>query len=291
MPKVLLHRYPRLAPGAVRWFGWVAGVDSTVVEPQKVAELWDANSELRFKVQVSVDEAAIREHLDDAACDLIATVSCRETAVTASARSLLARVGDVWTAEAEVTLCGADLAEELSLDAVLVAPFDGVDWLTNRVIAERRQERVPLNQYQQGFPVSVISFSAEKLSAAPWQLVINAADPSDAFLQSIRLLLNEDYPQIRELLDGNPSRIVKDLLDLSIARGLIATLGRLARDATRPLDDVSAEFPESVAAAADRVARKYLYMSLSEACRVHDDQPERLEYLLMSEVRLLEGER
>lgn len=290
MARIVLHRYPRLEQQAVHWSGWFADVDGQLVETRQVSELWDANSTLRFGVQVSVSHDSTVGLDSSTEPSLVLSCSCRETALSISNSTELQRHGEVWLAETWLTVAGADIAEELVLDATVVAPLAQEEWLANRIVAEKPSERVLLSQDQQGFPVSVVSFKAEKKLSAPWHLTINATDPTDAFTHSVRLLLNEDYPQIRELVDGKPSRTIKALLDQSIARELIATATRLARDSTRPIDEVPSEFPESMAAAAAKVADQYLGMSLSDACRMYEAQPERLDYRLMSGTHLLEGE-
>lgn len=261
-----------------------------MVETRQVSELWDANATIRFSVQVSVSHDSTVALASSGDPSLVLSCSCRETALSVSNRTPLQRHGEVWLAETSLTVAGADIAEELALDAAIVAPLAHEEWLVNRIVAEKPAERVPLSQDQQGFPVSVVSFEAERKISAPWQLMINATDLTDTFTHSVRLLLNEDYPQVRELLDGKPSRTVKALLDQSIARELIATAARLARDSTRPIDDVPSEFPDSMAAAAARAADQYLETSLSDACRIYDTQPERLDYRLMSGTQLLVGE-
>ena len=102
-----------------------------------------------------------------------------------------------------------------------------------------------------------------------------------------------------DLLDGTAPRISMALLEADIARQLIAAAHRLSRDLAESgsdaslsgdVDAVAEENPESIAAAAARIAARFFQRSLREVCGIYRDEPEYFEYLLMSATHVLEGD-
>ncbi|WP_432790469.1 hypothetical protein QYM46_01470 [Brevibacterium sp. K11IcPPYGO002] len=149
--------------------------------------------------------------------------------------------------------------------------------------------RLPLDTELDGFPTSSYSFDKEGMPAAPWRLVVSADELEAPFAHSIRLELNEDFAPVRKLISGNPDPHVVRELDAAIVRVLIATATRLSSTIAdqKSVEEVAAEYPESVVAAAQRAAEHYLQMSLSAAVKSYRLTPEQHEYEVVAGTNLL----
>lgn len=287
---IILRPYPVLPDGAVKWFDWGVAVDGQFRGVDAVADSWDANSTLLFTMDVSVPLTA----LDDIGCgrgaELILTVRCPATCLTVSDRVPMQVTGETAYARGTLELAGEMIAERLDLEGALVAPYGDQQWLETRIISERRRQRVDLNSDTQGFPISAVSFKEEGWRPSPWRFEVYATHPADTFDQALRLFVNQDFPQAHALLEEGAVPHVRQVLEISIARQLIASVSRLAHSSTKPLQEIVEESPESIAAAADNVARRYLETSVQDACRMYRDAPEIVEHALMHQAGLFKGE-
>ncbi|MEV8232603.1 hypothetical protein [Micrococcus luteus] len=287
---VVLHRFPTVDDSAVLWHPWGAEVDGAYKEPSEVADAWDSNSRLRFFVGVSVAAAEVWPIAGEASAELMFTATCHATSTTHTSRAPLRADGPSLSARVMVEFTGEVLAERLDLSAALIAPAGGQAWLATRIISHGPFERVSLQQDANVFPISAVSFKAQQWREAPWRFDIFATDLADAFSTGLRLFLNQDLPLAAALLDNTASQATRGLLDMTIVRQLIATVSDLAEGTAEDADAVAAENPDSIAAAAASVAKKYFHTSLKEATRTYRDQPERFEYLLAAETSLLRSE-
>lgn len=293
MSRVILYPYPRLDQKDVTWNEWTAQLDGRTIALEEIADAWDTDAKLTFGLQVSTSPEALRTAQADARLTrLVIAASCRDTAFTATSETGLISDGMTLTATAEVTVSGHDVSEALDLKAHLIAPLpDDAVWLNRRILADARPRRVALDSSLAGFPTVAFSFNSESVPDAPWRLVVSAEDAEAPFAHSVRLELNEDYALIRELLDGQISSLVQAELDSSISRVLIGTVARLMDSATdhRSPDDLAAEAPDSIAAAAERAAKQYLKKSLNAALKEYRLHPDRFEHALAGGTGLLNG--
>lgn len=289
MSAVVLHPFPRLRDKTVRWGPWGAVVDGKTLELKKITENWDANSHIRIYTDVSVDSEALEAMGLASDAELLLSATSRATANTVSVRAALRPTSGRHRATVNVDLDGESVAEQLDLSATVVAPIDETAWLKNRVIAERRVERVSLDQEQQGFPISAVSFESEGWTAAPWKFEVYATHPADTFNQSVRLFVNEDYGQSLELLEDKGNAWANAMLHAAIARQLVATMVAISPEAVQGPDELADENPESFAAAARMVAKKYFKQTLKETCRIYRERPEHFELLLLHETGFMKG--
>lgn len=299
MAPLFLSPFPRLDPSSASWQRWAVDCDGRDVSLQDLAEHCDANSSLTFLIDVSVDADALEALESPGSPVLVVSVTCSATAFILTHRTPLTRSGDRFVARGELRLDAHEVTAQLDLAATIVAPVADQPWLRDRIVAEAKTEKVSLEPSQPGFPVSVVSFRNESWQAAPWRFDLYAAGLEDGFRSSMRLYVNEDYPQAIDLLDGTAPRISMALLEADIARQLIAAAHRLSRDLAESgsdaslsgdVDAVAEENPESIAAAAARIAARFFQRSLREVCGIYRDEPEYFEYLLMSVTHLLEGD-
>ncbi|WP_350270230.1 hypothetical protein AAFP32_00910 [Brevibacterium sp. CBA3109] len=184
------------------------------------------------------------------------------------------------TAEAELRIDGNVVSQVLTVRTELIGEDNSQPWLRRRIVAEGPTLRVPLDAELDGFPTSSYSFDKEGMPEAPWRLVVSADELEAPFAHSVRLELNEDFAPVRKLIGGNPELYVVRELDATIVRVLIASAARLsstdARDKT--LEEVAAEYPDSIAAAAQRASEQYLQMSLSAAIKSYRLTPDKHDY-------------
>lgn len=292
MSRLVLYPYPRLSASAVEWTAWSASIDGRAVEIDDIVEIWDADALLSLRVGVRVTKQAADE-ADVPAADmrLVASISCKDTALTVESEAGFAIDSDEVSAAVEVTVPGCGISEALEVRSRVIAPVPGVAWLSRRVLAECSPRRIPLNSELDGFPTVAFSFASEGLPDGPWRLIVIADDAEATFAHSVRLELNEDYALVRELMEGRTSAFVEAELEASIARVLIGTVSRLLSGSSDPRtpDVIAAEAPDSLAAAAARASRTYLHVSLSSAVAEHRQQPERFEYALAAGVGILRG--
>lgn len=289
MAKLVLHPFPRLPEGGVKWVRWAAKVDERVVDIAEVADNWDANSRLAFFLSVAVSHDDLLALGDPAQARLVVNAVCHATAMSWSEELPLAQTQSQATARCEISLSGRDVSGRIDLAAAVVVPIEHAGWLARRVVAEAEPVKVPLEHEREGFPVTVLSFDEEGWHSAPWRFDVFATDLEDTFAQSIRLYINEDYPQAVELLEGTGSTVAKALLEASIVRQLVASASALESD-TVSADQVAEEFPESFAAAARQAASRIFQEPLADVCRRYRDRPESFELRLMHETGLMRGE-
>ncbi|WCE40423.1 hypothetical protein PGC08_01615 [Brevibacterium sp. BDJS002] len=255
-----------------------------------LADRWDADSVLSFTVSVSVPNSKI-ESLNDGGPVLNLSIGCKETGESTYSRAQFSKDSSKAYATATVILNGSAVAEQLELRATVTAPFGNSAWLSRRIIASRPVEKINLDSHLVGFPTSAVSFKANNLAPAPWVVRINAVSLSDPCANSIRLLLNEDYPRVVELIEGRARPYVEEALQVTIIRSLLSTAQRLSsiEGGISVVADVIAEYPDSIAAAAEKSCRDYLNKSLPAALTLLEREPETVEHLITSAVGFLKG--
>lgn len=294
MSRVVLYPYPRLSPSETTWTRWAAQIDGRTVDVDAIADSWDADADLTFRISTTTTTQALESaQADLRRTRLVISVSCGDTAITTSADAPLTAAANVVSATADVTLHGREVSGELELRACLIAPHAEVPWLTRRILIDSPQLRVPLTSSLAGFPTIAYSFNAEAVPDTPWRLIVMAEDIQEPFMNAVRLELNEDYRLVRELMDGNADPHTQAELSAAITRVLIGTCARLRDRAgdSRTLDDLIMEEPDSLVAAAQRAAEQYLKKSLSDALTEYRSRPERFEASLAGGVGMFRVQR
>lgn len=294
MSRTLLYPYPRLQPAALSWSAWRIVVDGHEVSPTEFTDAWDANSAMEFSLSVSIpSEALLRMRGSNPV--LLLGASCADTAFTNTAETPFIASPTSLTAAGNLSLSGSDISQKLTLRAQILLPVDArggaPEWTSRRILGEVRPLELELDSDLSGFPTSARSFSAAHLPDAPWDIKVTATDLSDSFSNSIRLYLNEDYPLIRELMNGKPKPHVEAELSASIARTLLNTSRRLwdmAPEVESP-DALAEEHPDSIAAAGKRAAGTYLRVNLAEAIHLLRSRPETVEFRIASAAGVLKG--
>lgn len=288
MTKQRLFPFPRLSSKAVHWGEWRARLDGDVIALDDLPDQWDASSELRFGISVRVDPRGF-EDLGVSEPRLALTVACADTGFSVCDDVPLSDDDPARTAAADIRVDGSDVSQIVELRAEIIGRDDREAWLRRRILAEGPQSRVALNSELVGFPTSSYSFEKRGIPAAPWRISV-AADSLDApFVHSVRLELNDDYQSIRKLISSRAEPAVKAELDASITRVLIATVSKLWDAGEGRLEDVAAEYPDSIAAAAQRAAEQRAALTLGEAVNRYRMRPEELEYAIASKLQILKG--
>ncbi len=293
MSRVVLYPFPRLTHGSVAWGQWSFTANGRQTTGQDLCDVWDSNSELSFAMTATVDSSSAQS-LGIRSPELIITVSCQETAYSVSRRSRLVHDKNRMSASCSLTVLGEDIAQSVQLRAQIVsaAPAEELaeaPWMSRRIVAELPVATIPLSSDLTGFPTSAQSFRESNSLEAPWRVSVNATELSDSFANSVRLYLNVDFPLVRELIAGKPRPHVEVALSTSITQVLLNSARKLhdeSEDGKSP-SAVAAEYPESLAAAAERAAEQYLRMSLSEAVAEMRLRPDTFEYRLSAGVGAL----
>lgn len=289
MNSVRLFPYPRM-DNAAEWSRTSVLANGQLVALDELADRWDANSNLSFTVSVAMPNSKI-DSLNDGRPVLNLSAGCKETGESVYATAQFSK--DSWKsyATATVILDGSAVSEQLELRATVTAPVGDSPWLRRRIIASRHVEKINLDSHLVGFPTSAVSFKANHLAAAPWVIRVNAVSLTDPCANSVRLLLNEDYPRVVELIEGRARPYVETALQAAITRTLLNSVQRLSMNESGFTDiaDVIAEFPESIASAAEKSSRDYLNMSLPAALSMLGREPETIDYLISSAVGFLKG--
>lgn len=289
MSSVRLFPYPRI-DNVVEWSRTSILANGQLVAVDELADRWDADSTLSFTVSVSVANSKI-ESFKDGRTMLNLSIGCKETGESTYSCAQFSKDSSKSYATATVILKGSAVAEQLELRATVSAPFGDNPWLSRRIIASRPVEKINLDSHLVGFPTSAVSFKVNNLAAAPWVVRVNAVSLSDPCANSLRLLLNEDYPRVVELIEGRARSYVEEALQATIIRTLLTTVQRLSANEgeTSELADVIAEFPDSIAAAAEKSCRDYLNKSLPAVLSLLKGEPETVEHLITSAVGFLKG--
>lgn len=289
MNAIRLFPYPRI-DNAVEWSRTSILSNGQPVAVDELADRWDADSSLSFTVSASVPNEKV-ESFKDGEPMLNLSIGCRETGETTYSSAQFSKDSSKSYATATVIVKGAAVAERLELRATVTAPLGESAWLSRRIVATRPVEKINLDSHLVGFPTSAVSFRANNLAPAPWAVRINAVSLSDPCANSVRLLLNEDYPRVVELIEGRARPYVEEALQATIVRSLLSTVQRLsaADGGDSDVSDVIAEFPDSIAAAAEKSCRDYLNRSLPAVLTLLDREPETVEHQIASAVGFLKG--
>lgn len=288
MKAVHLHPYPRIH--SVEWSQTRVMVNGRSVEPEDLTNHWDSDS----TISLSVSAAAPSEDLAKfGKPQLVLNAACSETAESVTSRGLFTVGSTRSQATTTIELEGSRLAEQLELRVMLTAPYGDEAWLSRRIIAERRAEHLDLQSGLRGFPTTAMSFKAANRRQSPWLLSVSATELSDPFAHSIQLVLNEDYPRIEELIEGQAQPHVETSLNAAIIRSLVQTARRLADDSDDDanLEAAVLEFPHSIAAAADKASRDFLKRPITWVVSSLRSHPEDVEAMIDSAVGALKEKR
>lgn len=305
MSRLRLYPYPRLESSAVRWSPWQITIDGKPVPIDEIADRWDSRTLITVEITVEVPSPALRQ-VGAYEAYLVAEVACRDTSYTAPHRVKLSspesspETDGPRSATASVTVPGTSVSQALDIQAKLFAAHSpdaegsAPAWLAQRVVAEAPAIRVLLDSELAGFPTSAYSFEHQNLPNAPWRIVISASEPEAPFAHAVRLELNEDYPAIGQLIAGKPDPIVRAELHSSIIRVLVGTVAHLIMDTSRGVqaaEQVATEHPDSITAAARRIASQHLRLSLAEAITLYRSQPESFDARISQSTGLLRGHK
>lgn len=288
MTKQRLFPYPRLGASDLDWGAWTLRLNGSQTAESTISDDWDSNAELSLGISVRVRTSQLG-HLAVRNPKLVLTVNCSSTAYSASVDAQLQFGQSSMTAEAELQIDGKVVSQVLNVSTQVIGEDQTHPWLRRRIIAEGPILRLPLDTELDGFPTSSYSFDREGMPAAPWRLVVSADELEAPFAHSIRLELNEDFAPVRKLIGGNPDPHVVRELDATIVRVLISTAARLSSTISdqRTLEEVAAEYPESIVAAAQRASEQYLQMSLPAAIKSYRLTPEKHDYEVIAGTNLL----
>lgn len=281
-----LYPFPRLIPSDVVWLDLSTTLDGELVGIDDLADQWDVNSTISFEVSARINRSAV-EAMGVTAPSLTLTVTCADTAYCVSADALLTGSGEFVSSTARVNVAGDTVSQSMDVRADVIGRDDSAAWLRRRILAQGPQLRVPLESDLIGFPTSSSSFEARSLPAAGWRLRVTADSLEAPFVHSVHLELNVDYAAVRRLINNKPDMATDAELNASITRVLIATVSRLWGDGEARLEDIAAEHPDSIAAAAQRAAEQRAALSLSEAVKRYRLRPEELEYAIASRQQIL----
>lgn len=288
MTKQMLYPFPRIATQHLEWGDWAIRINGVQATDGSIADEWDSNAELVLGISVRVKSETLSDlGIDSPALTLTAT--CPSTAFSTYDDAEFRTEPSSATAATELRIAGTEVSQLLTIRAEIVGNDQSQKWLRRRILAEGPSLRLPLDTELDGFPTSSYSFDRQGMPEAPWRLVVSADELEAPFAHSIRLELNEDYASVRKLIAGKPEPHLARELDATIVRVLISTATRLSAGSAegQSLDEVAAEFPDSIAAAAQRAAEQYLQLSLNAAVNTYRLKPERYEYEVATGTNLL----
>ncbi|WP_166969168.1 hypothetical protein [Brevibacterium atlanticum] len=288
MSRQRLYPFPRLTAGDLDWGDWTIQLNGSQTTISAISEDWDSNSVLTLGTTVranthQLSSVGVRNP------KLALSVACPSTAFSSGKDVQLQLGQSSMTAEAEVTVEGSLVSQVLTVRAQVIGDDESEPLLRRRIVAEGPTLRLPLDTELDGFPTSSYSFDKQGMPEAPWRLLVSADELEAPFAHSIRLELNEDFAPVRKLISGNPDPHVAHELDAAIVRVLIATAARLSsgNEPQKLPEEVAAEYPDSVAAAAQRASEQYLRLPLSAAVKSYRLAPEKLEYDVAAGTRML----
>lgn len=277
MSSVSMSPFPRF-DSRVEWSAISASVDGHSRDLGELADSWDADSEVAFEVTATMP-IELHKELESDSIRLALTGGCSSTGVSVSSESAFTRGSIRSSATATISIPGRDLAGRVDIRAVVIAPHMNIPWLSRRVIAERRPERVGLDSSMTGFPTVSISFTENSMPDAPWHVRVSATSLADPFAHSIQLVLNEDYPRVVALIEGRAEPYVASALERAILRTLIQAVARLRAQEglSASLRSIAAEHPDSIVAAATKACSDYLQRDIDSVISTSRTRPEDVE--------------
>lgn len=294
MKNSALYPYPRLSQRSVRWSKWELQLNGTPITSEELPDVWDANSELQAFLTVQVDAHAMKA-LSAEQSLLYVSAACAETSEFYRSTAGFLDEGQVFTASALLELSGRNLSSSVKLLGQIFCAVEeetlmDFPWLSKRILAEATPLSVPLISDMAAFPISAFSFKEAQKFPAPWEVTVSATDPSDTFSTSVRLFLNTDLPRVVELIEGRARPYVASSLESSIARVILLALLSMSSDlpAGKSLHSLAMEFPESIAAAGQRIAQQFFVKNIDAVVRMYRNNPTLAETRLLSSTQFLQ---
>ena len=291
MSRVSMSPFPRF-DSTVEWSEISASIDGHRMDLGELADRWDADSAVDFEVTAAMPQE-LHTELGSDRIRLVLTGGSSSTGVSVTSESAFIRGSTRSSAAATISIPGSVLADRVDIRATVIAPHMEIPWLSRRVIAERRPERVSLDSSMTGFPTVSISFNENSMIDAPWQVKVSAASLTDPFAHSVQLILNDDYPRVVALIEGRAEPYVESALERAILRTLIQTIARLSAQEmpSDSLGAIAAEHPESIAAAAAKACSDYLQRDLASVISMSRTRPEDVEMWMAAATHAMKEKR
>src|SRR5699024_269841 len=128
----------------------------------ELADHWDADSAVSFEITAAMPKE-LHEELKGDRIRLVLTGGSSSTGVSVTAESAFTRGSTRSSATATISIPGRVLADRVDIRATIIAPHMDVPWLSRRIIAKKRPERVSLDSSMTGFPTVSISFKENSM--------------------------------------------------------------------------------------------------------------------------------
>lgn len=261
-------------PGQIKskyvvWNEWTARVNGNQINLDLLADYWDDQSVVEFEIGLELKSKSIEDRAKN--IELLATVACQATATIKSKRVALKPNGPHFENSLVIGFQGKELAHNVRMSANLIEQqqmTEDKSWIAELIVASHKTQLVNLISGHRDFPVSGFSFKERHEPDIPWKFEISFSDISECFYTSFRLLLNSDFSKIKKFETGKEDSVTRSALEKAIMSALLHSTCRayFSVDNSRSSDEIAFESPDSVAAAARRIAVEQLeYESLERA--------------------------
>lgn len=283
MPRQVLYPYARLSPESVRWPRWGITVGDQVVVAEEVEEHLDLHSEMHFSLSTLIDASSLEaagyapEQVQVVGELLSPDTNLRRVAKSGLSYDAHGNLG----ARIGISADGAELGQEILLDATVIAHHDNADFGLPVRLQERRRQKITVGDRSR-FPTVAYSFSELRMAQAPWFLEVDAFEPEAPMSVHAKLHLNTDFEVVGALLEGSAPSAVEASMKVDVARALIREVRSLVDMLARgdAIERFIERHPESLVAAADQIAGSCMSTGLKEALKLLDENPREFEMRL-----------
>lgn len=279
--RVVLNSLPSIPVDKIDWGEnqYILTTTGSTVAPANIGDLWDHQENLKIVSQVKVEAQAVRELPIHAPISLRTSAICDATLLSVTETSILREDDDFMVATTEVHLSGTEMSQRIRLQQRIVADLSATSTLPGAkatIVARAPELTVPLTSDEPGFPTSVYSFKEAGRPQIPWLLDTQNDDLTTDFSSCVRLHVNSDL-DIGKKLATREFPVEDSSLRIAIIRSVISAVASAKLSGEDASVQLLEDFPESLLATADKLARLHLGIRIENAIDFYIHRPEQLE--------------
>jgi hypothetical protein len=291
--KIRIYPHRIAHADSVSWHPWWTERDSVREQLPQVLPGWDYSRELTVGISLDINEHALLSSTGLASVDevdVLVTADCLAAQQRFVAHLPLCGQGAGTTIHVPLQLPVGQVANTVKLSAHLVCAHNGPE--RGDQVAHRRGARllssgtytVRLEGESSRFPTEAVPFSEVGYGKAPWTVLCNYSDLSDAFLGGVRLLVNTEHPAGQLAFNPAGPQRVANLMKADVIRLLVAKVAEHFE-----VTDVSSFEEESVGYVLDGMCQLFLHQGLRDAVRLYQEDLAEFEILLHNSLDPLAG--
>ncbi len=277
-------------------------IDLSLVSPEvpfeKLSRSWDSSMDLQVRAFGAVRNGFWAETgISPGERTLLSfTAVCRATKTEWSSQSPLVPGEGIWSTQCQLELGGLQLAGDVELRASIVGrgrtghPDPRHAFHEGARLWSARPLTIELEHSGGIFPVTAVSFADTQRRPTIWAVeAVGAVDPSVHISESMRLFVNSDLAEGKELAQGRAPEWLMSSVRTDIQMRTFAVLTQFFDGrSSDELTSTAERYRASIAAMGLHTAQQ-LGLSLDGALRRYQDDPLELQEMIRSKAHYLRG--